>query len=799
MALIVPYQSQAGIQTGNAGSAAQYRGAGAFVTPGQENLGQGLQQLAAGVGKLGKTLLQAEVQKRQEQMELSLIEDMQGFQSESQAWTDNYQKQNQGKNAVNAEVDAQAFYKEKVDALRLRWEGNDRAQLYIQRNAGNVAVSGIGAMRDYGNKQQAAWKDSVFAGQAETFKDVASDWRSTPGEIQAAYNDFAGKNNAYLMSKGMDATAAQMQTDRVYREAMAVRTEQSFIENINNGNIAGARASLEVMQRGDAADFSAQYESGLQGSTAIGYDKNGGTSYGKFQISSKAGTFDEWLKWLDKNGHEGVAQELRASGPADTGSRNGNTPEAWRALVQSGAITDDMQLQFIKESHLDPALEKLPKDARDAILADGTLYRAFFSTAVQHGAGGAVKLIGRNWEKSGGDKDAFLDSLYADRKTQFSSSTDEVQGSAAARFDRERAALGVSIVSPEKVGKYQNMLQTATREKLKTDSIALYGERYPENPDQAARAALQDPALAKDPETQKSVVGYFDWLDRQQREAAKQAEQVHLEQSYSGIAEAAQKGDFKAINSIIIGARPEDMSKLQTFANRIVNGDGLVSDPNAYNDALMRAEGEEVFNVMAEYGDRLNMKEIREIQNVQVKSYLAREKVFFNEEAEAWLGTDEGKKYKDKTGATSNKLYMKFKSLIPEGGFKDIASRQKTLAAFWRKEMLSKPGTLWGTNDVDTVGFRSGEYAAQGYYPQKGERYQWLVGQVKTQIKAREGVDREPTEGELTRAWQAMHGVAPTVKQDWSLPESSSSAAAPAVADEDSIDPSDSTSISMDF
>ena len=478
MAIVVPHQSGQGIATASAGQAAQYRNASAFMTPGQENFGPGLQQLAGGLGKLGGVIFDAEIRKRQEQMELALLEDMQAFQSESQAWADNYQQQNQGKNAVNAATDAQSFYKDKVDALRQRWEGNERAQLYIQRNAGGVALSGVNAMRDYGNKQQDAWKDSVFAGQMATFKDVASDWRSTPEEIQTAYKDFAGKNTAYLMSKGMDPTAAQTQTDRVYREAMAARTEQSFMENISNGNIAGARASLEVMKKGDAADFAAQYESGLQGSTAIGYDKNGGTSYGKFQISSKAGTFDDWLKWLDKNGHEAVAQELRNAGPSDTGSRDGKTPEVWRALVNSGTITDDMQLQFIKESHLDPALAGLPKEARDAILADPTLYRAFFSTAVQHGADDAAKLIDRNWKKSGGDKEAFLDSLYADRKTQFASSTEGVQASVASRFDRERALLGNSAMPPEKIAAFERMLHTAKKDQLTAQITAAANSMY---------------------------------------------------------------------------------------------------------------------------------------------------------------------------------------------------------------------------------------------------------------------------------------------------------------------------------
>ena len=48
--------------------------------------------------------------------------------------------------------------------------------------------------------------------------------------------------------------------------------------------------------------LSAQFESGKQGVSAIGYDKNGGTSYGAYQIASRPGTMDQFISFL--NGKE---------------------------------------------------------------------------------------------------------------------------------------------------------------------------------------------------------------------------------------------------------------------------------------------------------------------------------------------------------------------------------------------------------------------------------------------------------------------------------------------------------------
>lgn len=391
---------------------------------------------------------------------------------------------------------------------------------------------------------------------------------------------------------------------------------------------------------------------------------------------------------------------------------------------------------------------RLQCGARWSTPADPTLYRAFFSMAVQHGAGGAAKLIDRNWKKSGGDKEAFLDSLYADRKTQFGSSTEGIQSGVASRFDRERALLGAAMVSPDKIASYQKMLQTATREKLKTDSIALYGQLPP---DQAARAALLDPALAKDPQTQRSVVEYFDWQTRQRESAQKQLQLQQLNQSYEAIWKAAEGRDIQAINGIIMGATPENMPKLQSFANRIVNGDGLISDPVAFDDMVARINEGQPVKIDAEYGDVLSLKDLRRgkgmLSRRDMAQYRVQEKVAFDEEA---LKYKSGMTEKEKSA-----LFRRFEDSIPEGGYKDPAQRQKALTAFWRKVTIDRPWSF----SREIRGFEEKDFAAQGYYPSKGAEYQQLVTEAKAQIKARDGVEREPTAEELIRLYQQIKGV----------------------------------------
>jgi hypothetical protein len=721
------------------------------MTPGQNAMPGALNQLFGGMNKLGGVLFDEFIRKRQEQQELALIEDMQGLQQRWDAFSDSFRRDNQGKNALNAEEAAAGFFEKEISQLNEKWAGVDRGLAYIKKKAGDMAASGVNAMRDYGNKQQDVYRLAETKTQLLLAQKKFEDPSSSEEERASSFFEWAKMNSYNNAKAGMPPEKALLENEEAYRKLKAARLERSFMDNYNNEDIGGARAALDVMKHGDAADFSAQYESGLSGSAAIGYDERGGTSYGKFQISSKAGTFDKWLKWLEKNGHEGVAQELRKSGPPDTGSREGKTPKVWRDMARSGAITDDMQLQFINESHIAPALEALPEKAREAILADGALYRAFFSTAVQHGANGAAKLISRNWNKSGGDREAFLDSLYADRKSQFGSSTDGVQSSVASRFERERAALGSSLVSPEKVARYEKMLQSATREKLKTDSISQLSEQFPDNPDKAALTALQNPFLAKDPQIQRSVVGYFDWLAGQQESAKKQAQLEQLNQSYEAIRNAAGKRDIPQINGIIIGAAPENMAKLESFAKRIMNGDGPISDPVAFDDMIARINEGQPVQIDAEYGNVLSLNDLRRgkdmIARRDMAQYRVQERAAFDEEA---------LKYQPKiSDKDRSALFRQFEASIPDGGYKDPAQRQKALTAFWRKITVDKPWSI----SKDIYGFQEKEFAAEGYYPSKGAEYQQLVEMAKAGIKARNGVEREPTEGELIRLYQQLQGV----------------------------------------
>ena len=191
--------------------------------------------------------------------------------------------------------------------------------------------------------------------------------------------------------------------------------------------------------------LSALFESGAGGGAAIGWDRVGGTSYGKFQLSSKAGSMDAFLRFLSKRAPE-WAEVLKAAGSPDTGSRSGAMPDAWRKLAgEQGASFEGVQDEFIRTAHYMPAVRRIMEatglDVEGLSLG---LRESLLSASVQHGSTGAARLFTRVIRSLGvepgqkADRD-ILQEAYRLRKSDFPSSSPAVQAAVGQRLDKEMA------------------------------------------------------------------------------------------------------------------------------------------------------------------------------------------------------------------------------------------------------------------------------------------------------------------------------------------------------------------------
>jgi hypothetical protein len=203
---------------------------------------------------------------------------------------------------------------------------------------------------------------------------------------------------------------------------------------------AGGGAGPTIPISGELGTMSAKYESGSAGSMAVGRDRSGGTSYGKYQIASKVGSMDAFLKLLEKNDPEAYAR-LMASGDQDAGIQ-GQFAQEWKKLVSEGRIQKS-EREFAVEKIFQPAMKGIKdQDLSKMIGENKGLQEMMFSMAIQHGPGGAPAILNKVYKK-GMKADELVNAAYEERgadkgQRYFSKSTENERAGVVSRFGRER-------------------------------------------------------------------------------------------------------------------------------------------------------------------------------------------------------------------------------------------------------------------------------------------------------------------------------------------------------------------------
>jgi hypothetical protein len=208
---------------------------------------------------------------------------------------------------------------------------------------------------------------------------------------------------------------------------------------------AAGRSDSKADAHAGIGGLSAAFESGTEGVSAIGYDKNGGTSYGTYQIASKPGTMKEFIAFL-KDRQPDWAAKLKAAGSANTGSTKGRMPDAWRSIAEKDPEGfGRLQREFIESTHYEPARDKiLSRTGMNVDELPAAAREALWSTAVQHGPAGAARIFSRAIKSIDGElpenrfAQKLIDKVYENRKSQFGSSTVSVQASVQGRMNTEK-------------------------------------------------------------------------------------------------------------------------------------------------------------------------------------------------------------------------------------------------------------------------------------------------------------------------------------------------------------------------
>lgn len=200
--------------------------------------------------------------------------------------------------------------------------------------------------------------------------------------------------------------------------------------------------------RDDLGAVSSRYES-CGKPAAIGWDSTGGASWGEYQIATKTGTFNNFVKFVNLRFPDLGAKLTAAGAPAaayadsKTEAVNSTFGKEWLNLSKTHADFKKAQHEFIRATHYDPLANKI-KSQTGLDINDGThcagLQDAVWSIAVQHGPGSSIPILGIKASKGKTDAD-YINAIYDERSNvgkYFSRSTPAVQDSVSKRYIRER-------------------------------------------------------------------------------------------------------------------------------------------------------------------------------------------------------------------------------------------------------------------------------------------------------------------------------------------------------------------------
>ena len=176
-------------------------------------------------------------------------------------------------------------------------------------------------------------------------------------------------------------------------------------------------------------------------------DKTGGCSYGTYQIETKKGTMKDYLNYLQRTpNYQDFYSSLQEAGGYE-GALSGTDvfKGKWQELSNDTKFLNS-QHDFIIESKLTPAVKMLKDikgldfDKRSPVVKD-----VLFSTATQHGQGGASKVFHNalGYDVSNLSDEDIINKIYNERgntNEYFKSSSQNIrQNLNKNRFSKERA------------------------------------------------------------------------------------------------------------------------------------------------------------------------------------------------------------------------------------------------------------------------------------------------------------------------------------------------------------------------
>lgn len=264
-------------------------------------------------------------------------------------------------------------------------------------------------------------------------------------KIDSAWNVFTGfvKDKIGIDIQGAVDTAKVKISDsaNAIKESSAGKAVSNAIESAKESP-AGKFISKTMDGIASAKDWvlgqtSKMFESGKGGAGTVSTGKGdfGGASYGTYQLSSKKGALQDFLKSTK------YGEQFQGMTPG--------TPEfnaKWKEIAKNDPSFGDSQHAFIKSTHFDPQMAKLKKSGIDLSGRGAAVQDSIWSTAVQFGGDSSLIMKALHGKDVSGmsDKDivsAIQDYKLTNNESLFRSSDANVRQGTANRATAEKNKL----------------------------------------------------------------------------------------------------------------------------------------------------------------------------------------------------------------------------------------------------------------------------------------------------------------------------------------------------------------------
>ena len=300
-----------------------------------------------------------------------------------------------------------------------------------------------------GYEKAKGWVSDIFGGNKEQPPAAAPTTDAKAAMPEAKTADSAKKPVAATVSKAVEPQKPEPKEEEHKPNGILSRLGNWLQSRAPRSTEALAKTKLAATQAvKDASGWmlgktSERFESGGRGAGTVSTGRGdfGGASYGTYQLASRTGTLQKFLK----ESPYGKEFEGLTPGTAEFNAK-------WKQIAKTDAGFGAAQHDFIKRTHFDPAMQRM-KDAGIDLTGRGKAVQdAVWSTSVQFGAGNgksgasgmfAKALKGRDLSQM---SDADIVSAIQDYKIEnnnrlFRSSSASVRAGTMNRAHQEKAHL----------------------------------------------------------------------------------------------------------------------------------------------------------------------------------------------------------------------------------------------------------------------------------------------------------------------------------------------------------------------